>query len=41
LNFETKTSRISENLRVLEEIYEKKSKGCGMDLTFEGKRIRS
>jgi hypothetical protein len=40
LNFETRTSRISENLRVLEEICEKESKGCGMDLTSEGKRTR-
>jgi len=40
LNFETRTSRISENLGVLEEIYEGESKGCGMDLTSEGKRTR-
>jgi hypothetical protein len=39
-NFETKSSRISENLGVLEEICEKESKGCGMDLTSEGKRTR-
>jgi len=39
-NFETRTSRISENLGVLEEICEKESKGCGMDLTSEGKRTR-
>jgi hypothetical protein len=40
LNFETRTSRISENLGVLEEICEKESKGCGMDLTSKGKRTR-
>jgi hypothetical protein len=40
LNFETRTSRISENLGVLKEICEKESKGYGMDLTFEGKRTR-
>jgi hypothetical protein len=41
LNFETRTSIISENLGVLEEICEKESKGCRMDLTSEGKRTRS
>jgi len=41
LNFETRTSIISENLGVLKEICEKESKGCGMDLTSEGKRTRS
>jgi len=39
-NFETTSSRISENLGVLEEICEKESKGCGMDLTSKGKRTR-
>jgi hypothetical protein len=41
LNFETRTSIISKNLGVLEEICEKESKGCGMDMTSEGKRTRS
>jgi hypothetical protein len=40
LNFETRTSWISENLGVLEEICDKESKGCGTDLTSEGKRTR-
>jgi hypothetical protein len=39
-NFETTSSRISENLGVLEEICEKESKGCGMDVTSKGKRTR-
>jgi len=39
-NFETRSFRISENLGVLEEICEKESKGCGMDLTSKGKRTR-
>jgi hypothetical protein len=40
LNFEIRTSKINENLGVLEMICEKESKGCEMDLTYEGKRTK-